>query len=1087
MQVRVLGDLQVLRSGVTLPLGGAKPRTLVGILVAARGRTVTTERLIDQLWGDDPPLKVLTALQAYIAKLRRQLEPDRGPRQQPRVLVTRLSGYTLLVPEAEIDACRFEALVTRAGGTSDAVDAERVLDEALGLWHGRAYAGLTAAPVLAAEAARLEELRLGALEQLWSVRLDRGRHEDAVAALGVLVAEHPSRERLWAILTRALYRCGRQAEALDALRRVRAYLAEELGIDPGAELRGLETAVLRQDDALLTSAGRVSPDADRVRADPPPAEHLPGRANPLALSQRLVTRAARGSGGVLLVTGEPGIGKTRLAEAIAAQASTAGLRTAWGIWEAEGSPPLWGWSRALAAPLSSAVAEDDTASATFRFADHVLGLLAGDPGTCVVLDDVQWADADSLRLLRRLADMVTDVPVLLVVVCRDPGADDSPAANALLAALARLGVERITLSGLAAGDVRALVHERTGLDVGETLAQRIRERTEGNPFYVHELVRLLVEEGALSDAGSPAWRSVPHGVRDTVRHRLSELPADVGHAVLAAAVLGRTVELDVLEECWAGEPAALDVALAAGLMVEHDTGRIGFAHALVRDAVYGELSPLARRRMHARAAAAIERCRVGHLDEHAAALAEHYRLAGPAHARSAWTYAARAARLATAAGAHADAARLLSSAADLLLADGLADAAERGSLFVALGTALRRSGRVAEAWLPLRVAAESALERGDVRAAAGALLAVTENVLWSWRTEHVTDEAAVALWQRVLNAVPAEEIGVRARILAALAVEAMHDPPAGRCAQWADEALTLARRQGDVAVRIDVLQVVLNALRRPDLLPRRVAAADELVELCVKRGDERALAVALCKRALNYSAFGRPDAATADLRRALVLAERHHLATALMVIHLGFAVLRQAQGDWTAAEEALRTAETVQSTISMAGAGIGLSVRATAWYAQGRLVEAEPALRAAEPVHPAMRDLHALSLICGGRAAEARALLGPWREQPEMIWDYLWLSGTVLRALVWAELGDRDAVAALRSQLEPFADRIADGAMAACFLGSVPHALASLALAVGEHEAARRWGRAARALHHRLGWAPWERLSDELLARVPTE
>ena len=136
--VSVLGDLEVVRDGVPLPLGGRKPRTLLGVLVAARGRTVGTERLVDELWGDDPPPKVLTALQVYVAKLRRSLEPDRGPRDSPSVLVTRTSGYALVVPDDAVDARRFEDLVSAAGEArlTEARLTEARLTEALALWHG---------------------------------------------------------------------------------------------------------------------------------------------------------------------------------------------------------------------------------------------------------------------------------------------------------------------------------------------------------------------------------------------------------------------------------------------------------------------------------------------------------------------------------------------------------------------------------------------------------------------------------------------------------------------------------------------------------------------------------------------------------------------------------------------------------------------------------------------------------------------------------------------------------------------------------------------------------------------------------------
>lgn len=707
-----------------------------------------------------------------------------------------------------------------------------------------------------------------------------------------------------------------------------------------------------------------------------------------------------------------------------------------------------------------------------------------------MLDDVQWADADSLRLLARVADRVAGAPVLLVVVCREPVAGAGPAPQALLAALTRGGAERVALTGLSAPAVGALVQEYTGIAVTQQIAERIRERTDGNPFYVHELVRLLVEEGALTDTDGPAWARVPHGVRDTVRHRLGELGPEVRAAVSAVAVLGRTVDLDVLESCWEGDLLALDegldAALAAGLLTEDGPGRIGFTHALVRDAVYAELAPLARRRMHARAAAAIERTNPGGLDDHAAALAEHYRIAGPVHARSAWIFGMRAAEGASARSAHGDAARLLAEAAAAQARDPAAGPLEQEALGSAWGAALRRSGRIAEAWPPLRAAAESALARGDAKAAAQALLVVTEQVLWSWRTEHRADEAAVDLWQRVVEGLPPGENGLRARCLAALAVEVMHDPPGGRCGRWADEALSLARRHGDVSVRIDVLHVVLNALRRPDLLPRRVPAADDLVALCAKRGDERSLAVALCKRAFNHSAYARPEAALADLRKATELAERHHLAPALMIAHLGRGVLLQAAGEWSGVEDALRRAEEVQSTLVMAGAGLSSAVRGSALLAQGRPDEAELVLRAATGVHPALVDLHALAVLRSQGADAARELLGPWREQPEMIWDYLWVSHATVRALVWSELGDPAAVAELRSSLEPFHDRVADGAMAALFVGSVRHALAALALADGDAGAARAHAAAAHDLHRQVGWTPWERSSQELLERVPS-
>ena len=220
-------------------------------LVAADGRAVSVERLIDLLWGDSPPDKVMASIQAYVANLRRILEPGRPLRQPARILVTRPPGYALLLAEEDLDARHFVELLAEAEATrDDPVQAETKLEEGLGLWRGDAYGGVSAtSTALGAEAARLEEMRLDALERLWASRLGRGECALAVGELQRLVALHPFRERCWRLLALALYRTGRQGDALAALQRARSYLAEELGIDPGVELRELEVAVLRQDPA----------------------------------------------------------------------------------------------------------------------------------------------------------------------------------------------------------------------------------------------------------------------------------------------------------------------------------------------------------------------------------------------------------------------------------------------------------------------------------------------------------------------------------------------------------------------------------------------------------------------------------------------------------------------------------------------------------------------------------------------------------------------------------------------------------------------------------------------------------------------
>ena len=207
MLVRVLGNIEVVVDDSPVDLGGLKQRALFAALVAADGRAVSVERLIGLLWGDEPPAKVMTSLQAYVANLRRILEPGRPPRQPARILVTRPPGYALLLADEDLDARRFVELIRRGGRhkTDDPVRAEAKLEEGLGLWRGEAYGGVsTSSTALGAEAARLEEMRLDAVERLWASRLSRGESAGAVGEFERLVVLHPVRERCWRLLALAL-------------------------------------------------------------------------------------------------------------------------------------------------------------------------------------------------------------------------------------------------------------------------------------------------------------------------------------------------------------------------------------------------------------------------------------------------------------------------------------------------------------------------------------------------------------------------------------------------------------------------------------------------------------------------------------------------------------------------------------------------------------------------------------------------------------------------------------------------------------------------------------------------------------------
>jgi DNA-binding SARP family transcriptional activator len=267
LEFRVLGPLEVAANGAPLPLGGAKQRAVLALLLLHANEVVSTDRLIDELWGDSPPESAANMLQGYVSHLRKTLEPGRR-RGEHELLVSRAPGYMLQIASDQLDAERFERLASEGrvllADRDEAAAVER-LRAALVLWRGGALDDLAYEAFARADIDRLEELRLQTLEDRIDAELALGRHEALVAELRELVDRYPLRERLRAQLMAALYRCGRQAEALEMYRDTRRSLLEELGVEPGPALRELEQAILRQDPELGALAPPAAPIANRIR------------------------------------------------------------------------------------------------------------------------------------------------------------------------------------------------------------------------------------------------------------------------------------------------------------------------------------------------------------------------------------------------------------------------------------------------------------------------------------------------------------------------------------------------------------------------------------------------------------------------------------------------------------------------------------------------------------------------------------------------------------------------------------------------------------------------------------------------------
>ncbi|MBN2622984.1 MAG: AAA family ATPase, partial [Acidimicrobiales bacterium] len=456
MEFRLLGNLEVVDAGAPVDIGGTQPRTVLAMLLVAGGRVVPAESIIDALWGQEPPTSAAGTLQSYVSRLRRALAPGGARGEGARVLVWDPPGYRLVVDPDALDSHRFGDLADRGRALLDAGDpagARALLDEAMALWRGPALLEFSHLDFAWGLAAKLEERKLVVAEDRADADLRLGRHDAAIGELGELVAAHPLRERFRHHLALALYRSGRQAEALRVLDDARRTLRDQLGIDPGRPLVELEAAILAQDPTLTSEpdtaraltgataatvdAGPRPPDVDATPSGP----GLVGRDVELRQCIAALDEARRATR-VVLVEGEPGIGKTRLLEELASVAADRGVAVCWGrAFEGGATPAFWPWLppvRALVGridggtpvppELASLVDTDTDAGEAvraehtrFRLFDAVTRLLAEASAAqplMLVLDDLQWADLPSLELLTFVAGQLVDHPVLLACTVR---------------------------------------------------------------------------------------------------------------------------------------------------------------------------------------------------------------------------------------------------------------------------------------------------------------------------------------------------------------------------------------------------------------------------------------------------------------------------------------------------------------------------------------------------------------------------------------------------------------------------------------------------------------------------------------------
>ncbi|SOE00130.1 AfsR/SARP family transcriptional regulator [Blastococcus haudaquaticus] len=1101
MPFRVLGPLEVTGpDGSPLDVGGAKPRALLTLLLAEPGRVVGIDRIVGALWGEDPPPTVTGTLQAYVSHLRRVLEPERGPREAPTVLLTRPPGYLIRTDAADLDLLRFPELVEAGDRAVGAGDPERgiaLLDEALGLWRGEPLAELGDLPAAATDRLRLTELHVRARERRCDALLAAGRADAAVTDLQHLVAEHPLRERLWARLVTSLYAADRQAEALEALRRCAELLRDELGIDPGPELRDLEQAVLRQDPRLLERVPR--PVLPATKAQPPApslapgSELLVGRRAELSRLQAVAEQVGSGRGAVVVLQGEAGIGKTRLAEAAAEAVRAAGWSVAWSrCADDTGAPALWPWTQVLEqlgqeelTPLSQT--DDDPDAARFRLFQDLRGRLKAAAGTgpvLVVLDDLQGADTTSVQLLGLLARHLPRAPVLLVVTARTVGERLPEAVTDCLARLAREpSATCLQLSGLDADDVAALLAAQLGSPGDRSLASAVHDRTGGNPFFVVELSRWMVGAHDLHLDHVP----VPPSVGEVLRTRVARLPAATREVLELCAVAGREVTLDLLEA--ARMPAedalgALDSAVAVGLVVE---GRRPwswrFAHALVQEVLVGDLPALRRARLHARLGEALER-RIATTTDDALVerLAHHFvealPVTGPAPARMYSTAAARAARARL---AHGEAAVHTRRALELVDPAEPDAARTRHDLLTALGNDLLRSGSRTEARDVVAQAITVARQLDDRACLARAAAVWGSVTVWNWRPHGVVDDDMVALLEDLL-ADDADE-RTTAQLLGTLGVELAFSPD-DRGVQAARQAVGIARGTGDPELLGRTLNnFCLAVWGRPGAAELRLAAADESLAMAGSGLPRWTEFVARLHRAairLHLTDLAGFEADHAEARRLAVSLGGPEVRPHVLWQAGGLAWLR---GNADRAEELTTEAYELYRRVTPHARHAYAAHQFTLRRADGRLGDVIPLLvETGDEGSPLLQEMAVLAAAESGDVDEARRLRARWGRT--RIRDWASDVAVLLQAESALRLGDEPEWASAVQALLPYEGRQAVLGTPALSLGAYDELLGRIAERRGDLPAAREWWDAAREQGVLVGSPHQVALADSHLARI---
>jgi DNA-binding SARP family transcriptional activator len=1098
-------------------LPGRQGRLLFAYLAVHRDRACPRGELIDVLWPEDPPAAADTALSALLSKLRRVLGD--GVLEGRSELRAVFPGDVWIDVEHGAAAARRAEAARQDGDWATAIDAARDVLAAL----AGEFLPDCDGPWLHEQRGAADSLRIRAYEVLADASIRSGELGEAVGAARAAIALAPFRETAYRLLMEAHEAAGNPAEGLRAFEQLRRLLREELGTAPGAEAMALHERMLHGGAPARPVAPTPGAPPIAARRWPAPLEGIRGRhafvgrATEAARLHDAWRRAADGTRGLVVLSGEAGIGKTRLAAELAGHAHGDGAVVLYGRFDEEGLAPyqpvvqmLRGWAGgASLAPLAErlgpragelgivlpelgapAAGEAGTLRGSelgaqrLRFFDAVAALLAevaGEAPLLVVLDDLHWADQPTLQLVTHLVRAPAPERALFLATAR--AAERGTALEALLAGLRREGtLERLDLAGLDAAETGELVRALGGRPGTPSFVEELHGETDGNPFFIEEVVRHLADaDGHLGGAVALHEAGVPEGVRVVTSRRLAALGEPARQALTSASVIGREFDFDVLEEVGPlrGDElvGALEDAVDARVLREdaERVGRYAFVHALVRATLYDGLSALRRARLHSRAGEALIARRSAQLDPHLAQLAHHFALAAPVDRPE------RAVDFALAAGRRADRLLAWEEAAGhyeaALRARELAGATGdrlHCELLLALGASQDRAG-VAGMRATFSAAAGIARSLGDP----GLLGRAALGYAGQWSQLGRVEEDVAALLQEALGALGGEDTPLRARLLARLALELYYAGDPARRLALSEEAVSLARRLEDPLTLAACLDARHYALWRPETVQERLAVASELRHIAEAVGDPELELEGAGWTVVDLLELG--DVAGADIQIAAASRLAAALHRPLYVWWTSLFRCARAQIDGRFDEAERLAAETLE--IGRRGQSENaVHVFAQAMFnirrEQGRLAEVEEAVHdfiARYPAVPAWRCTLALLHVELGRMDAARAefdalATAGFGALPR---DAQWLIGMTLLAEVCGRLGDADRAGELYELLAPFAGRNVVVGRASTCNGSVSRHLGILAGLRGEWARAERHFGDALALHVAMGAGPF--------------